>query len=261
MVHRRLVFVIVILAALAGTGCGRRAAERARNDAATASAEPAAGVPIPTPEPKIDRERLIIDTLQALSAAALGKDDAHPQKQLSGREFEIRLRFGCPGLPADPSRSWSYDEKNHVLRAKISADLSSDKVPASDLLLTGYEGVAGFTIDRPLLLSPGCPAPAFGAMNEGQPVIGVAQLFTSEDSRVGRPEQNYEITKALGASARPTQGLDLVIAGRLTGLRDGRVIHCAGADGPPACIVAAKLDRVAIENPADGSVLGEWSQW
>lgn len=259
MVHRRLVLLIAIAAAFAASGC-RRYDNNPTNDVAAAPARKPV-VPLPAPEPKLDRQLLIVDTLQVLTAAALGTNDADAQKELNGREFEIRLRFGCPGLPDDASRGWSYDEDKHVLRASISADLSAPKVPASDLLLQGYEGVAGFTIDRPLLLSTGCPSGEFGAMNESQPVIAVAQLFTSEDSRVQRPEQKYAITKALEPSAKPTQGLDLVIAGRLNGLKDGRVIHCAGAAGPPACIVSAKFDRVAIENPVDGSVLGEWSQW
>ena len=75
------------------------------------------------------------------------------------------------------------------------------------------------------------------------------------------PEKSYAITKALEESSSPTQGLDLVASGRLDQLSDGRVIHCAFADGPPACVIAAKFDRIAIENPADGSVLGEWSNW
>lgn len=80
-------------------------------------------------------------------------------------------------------------------------------------------------------------------------------------SRVQRPERSYEITKAVEPEDKPTKGLDLVISGQLSPLADGRVIHCAASDGPPACVIAAKFDRVAIENPANDAVLGEWSQW
>lgn len=263
MVDRRLVSIVAMVSALAATGCGPKAAEPARNIATNATAEAKPGIPIPLPEPKLDREQLIFAALQALSAAALGQNDVEAQKALKGRAFELRLRFGCPGAApgARSSRNWSYDDDKHVLRARIATDLSAESVSASDLLLKDYEGVAGFTIDRPLLLSAGCPAPGFAAMGSVEPTIAVAQLFTSEDSRVQRPERSYEITKGVDESGKPTQGLDLVISGRLSTLSDGRTIHCASIDGPPACLIAAKLDRVAIENPAGRSILGEWSNW
>lgn len=257
MVHRRMASMSAILAILAAQGCGRKAAEPAQN--AVASAESNSSGAIALPESRLDREQLVLATLRALSAAALGHDDAEVQKEFKGREFELRLRFGCPGVPASSSRGWTYDEKQHVLRAHISADLSAEGVPASDLLLKGYEGVAGFTVDRPLLLTAGCPVAQFAVTPSVEPVIAIAQLFTNEDSRVQRPERSYEITKKVEAA--PTGGLDLVLSGRLAELSDNRAIHCAAADGPPACLVAVKFDRVAIENPADGSVLGEWSHW
>ena len=259
MVHRRLAAAIAAVAVLAAAGCGRKSAQPAQNT--TAAAPEKAAPAIPLPEPKLDREQIIFDAMRVLSATALGQKDEKTQAELKGREFEVRMRFGCPGLPAIAARSWSYDARQHVLRARISADLSAEGVPASDLLLKGYEGVAGFIVEKPLLLSAGCPSPQFGALSTGEPTIAVAQLFTNEDSRVQRPEKSYEITKAIEESAKPTQGLDLVASGRLDQLSDGRVIHCAFADGPPACVIAAKFDRIAIENPADGSVLGEWSNW
>ena len=91
--------------------------------------------------------------------------------------------------------------------------------------------------------------------------FAVAQMFTGQDSRVQRPQQSYEITKKIDASQEPAQGLDLVIAGRLAPLSDERPIHCAFAQGAPACLIGAKFDKVSIENPVDGSVVGEWSQW
>lgn len=253
--------MVATIALLAAPGCGREPADGQRNTATNASVEQAPVTPNPLAAPKVDREQLIFDAMRALSAAALGQNDAKAQAGLKGREFELRMRFGCPGLPTTPSRSLSYDEQKHVLRAQVRANVAAEGVPASDLLLKGYEGVAGFIVEKPLLLSAGCPAPQFGTLSTGEPTIAVAQLFTADDSRVQRPEPSYEITKAIDESAKPTLGLDLVASGRLAELSDGRVIHCAFADGPPACLVAAKFDRIAIENPADGSVLGEWSNW
>jgi hypothetical protein len=258
MVDRRFTTMAAMAALLAAAGCGRKAPERAQNRVLPA---PQPVQPLPLPKQKLEREQLILATLRAMSAAALGTNDAQAQKDLKGREFELRLRFGCPGAAANESRSWSYDQDKHALRAHFDADLSAKKVAGSDLLLKSYEGVVGFTIDRPLLLTAGCPTQQFAAIDMGTPTIAVAQLFTSEDSRVQRPGKTYDITKVIEDSDKPIHGLDLVVAGRLAELSDGRIIHCAAADGPPACIVGAKFDRVAIENPANGAVLGEWSQW
>lgn len=259
MVHRRLASMSAILAIFAVSACGRKESEPESDSVATEESNSSAAIVLP--ESKLDREELVLAALRALSATALGHDDAKAQEGLKGREFELRMRFGCPGVPASPARGWTYDEKDNVLRAHINADLSAEEVPASDLLLKGYEGVAGFTVDRPLLLTSGCPVAQFAAMPPVEPVIAVAQLFTSEDSRIQRPERSYEITKKVDAIARLTAGLDLVLSGRLAELSDGRTIHCAAADGPPTCLIAVKFDRVAIENPTDGSVLGEWSHW
>lgn len=259
MVHRRFILLAAMVPVLTAAGCGRKAPEPAQNRPAAAPSMPAPAIPLS--EPKFEREQLILAALRAMSATALGKDDSAAQKELKGREFELRLRFGCPGAVGSKSRSWSYDEKNHTLRAHFDADLSADEVPSSDLLLKGYEGVVGFTIARPLLLSSGCPTPQFAMASATEPTIAVAQLFTSQESRVQRPEKSYDITKVIEESEKPTEGLDLVVEGRFHELSDGRIIHCAATDGPPACILSAKLDRVAIEEPVSGSVLGEWSQW
>lgn len=223
-----------------------------------------AAAPAPKPPPVIDlhdnaldREGLIVQALHATTAAALGQDDRQAQRDLKGRQFSLRIRFGCPGMN-DPNRSWSFDADKKVLRVKVRSDLTGDTLRVSDLLRRDYEGGVGFMIGRPWLLVSGCPKPGFGGMAAGEPTILVAQLFTDTDSRVQRPEASYELTKAMEPADAPSDGLDLVIAGRLTELSDGRPIHCAAQDGPPACIVSARIDRVAIENPVSGAVLGEW---
>jgi hypothetical protein len=91
-----------------------------------------------------------------------------------------------------------------------------------------------------------------------QPGIVIAQLFTEGDSRVQRPQREYRLTRPINPNQQPSDGLDLVLSGRLAELADGRPIHCAAKDGAPACLVSARIDRVAIENPASGELLGEW---
>jgi hypothetical protein len=252
----------MIFPLLAGASCDRKDQRATEGNSAVAqpSVKPPAAVPLPAPLAKLDREQLILAAVRSLSASALGTNDAEAQSELKGREFELRLRFGCPGV-ADSSRSWSYDEKTGVLRARFVADLQPENVPESQLVLSGHEGIVGFPIEQPLLLSAGCPAPQFATAFRSGPVIAVSQLLTSDDSRVQRPQKTYEITKTVDPAAKPTEGLDLVISGRLAELADRRVIHCGPTDGAAACIIAAKFDRVAIENPVDRVVLGQWSQW
>ena len=262
MVHRRLMLIAASFVVLSAWSCGRKPAEPQQGNAVAPSQQqqPAAPIALPEPEPKLQREQLILAVLRAISDDALGRDDAEAQRALKGREFELRLRFGCPGA-ASSSRSWSYDDKKGVLRARFDADLDAKSVQASNLLAKGYEGILGFTIERPLLLSAGCPSSEFAAATTSVPTIAVAQLFTADESRVQRPEKSYQITKAVEPAQKPSEGLDVVIGGRLAELSDGRVIHCAPSDGAPACIIGAKFDRVAIENPVSGVVLGQWSQW
>lgn len=238
--------------------CGKPATQPDKREAPAPAPAPA---PKPAPalvhDDTLDREGVILAALHATTAAALGKDDSEAQRALKGRQFTIRIPFGCPGSTR-PDRSWTYDADKKVLRVKVESDLTGEGLPVSDLLRRDYEGGVGFMIGRPWLLTAGCPKPGFGGMAAGQPTVLVAQLFTDTDSRVQRPEQSYELTKQLEPAEAPTNGLDLVIAGRLAELSDGRPIHCAAQDGPPACIVSARIDRVSIANPVTGTVLGEW---
>jgi hypothetical protein len=205
----------------------------------------------------LDREAVILAALRAATAAALGNDDRAAQQELKGRKFAVRLRFACPGM-SDPTRTASYDAKQQVLRVKVQSDLTAEELPASDLLRRDYEGAVGFAFGKPWLLTPGCPSPAFGAMASAEPTIVLAQLFTAEESRAQRPAATYQLTKTLKLEDAPRRGLDLILSGRFAELADGRPIHCAASDGPPACIVSGRIDRVAIENPESGEVLGEW---
>jgi len=219
------------------------------------AAKPAA--PAPMRDDSLDREGVILAALQAMTDAAIGHDDAEGQRELRGRKFSVRIRFGCPGA-ADPDRSWSYDENKHVLRVKVRSSLTDEGLPKSDLLTKEHQGVVGFALGRPWLLTAGCPVAGFGAVATAEPVIVVAQLFTEADSRVQRPQRDYDLTKQVEPDQQPSDGLDLVVSGRLTELADGRPIHCAAQGGAPACIVSARIDRVAVENPATEELLGEW---
>jgi hypothetical protein len=221
------------------------------------AAKPAAAAPAPIGDDSLDRKGMILAVLGAMSDAALGRQDAEAQRALGGRKFAVRIRFGCPGAD-DPDRGWSYDDKKGVLRVNVRSVLTEDSIPASDLLARDYQGMVGFALGKPWLLSAGCPRGGFDAVATAQPGIVIAQLFTVGDSPVQRPQREYRLTRPTDPNQQPSDGLDLLLSGRLAELADGRPIHCAAKDGAPACLVSARIDRVAIENPASGKLLGEW---
>jgi hypothetical protein len=244
-----------LVAMFALSACHReREAASAEHKAQT---PPKPAVPAPIRDDSLNRESVILAAFRAMTSAALGHRDADVQRDLRGRKFSVRIRFGCPGA-SDPDRGWSYDDKKQVLRVRLRSSLTDGQVPKSDLLDKEYQGMVGFALGRPWVLGPGCPTAGFNEVAPSEPAIVIAQLFTEGDSRVQRPKREYELTKPIEPTEKPTDGLDLVLSGRLAELADGRPIHCAAKDGAPACIVSARIDRVAIENPASEELLGEW---
>lgn len=256
--HQRLNWLPVGAALVAFsmlTACNREREAKPPEHKAEAPGPPAA--PAVIRDDSLDREGVILAALHALTNAALGRDDAAAQRELRGRKFAVRIRFGCPGV-TDPDRSWSFDAARKVLRVKVRSSLTDIALPKSDLLAKEYQGAVGFVLGRPWLVTAGCPAAGFAAVSPDAPAITIAQLFTDADSRVQRPQRDYALTRPIAPNEQPGDGLDLIVSGRLAELADGRPIHCAAADGAPACIVSARIDRVAIENPASGELLGEW---
>jgi hypothetical protein len=242
--------------------------------------------PLPVAEAPMDRAAILLAVARAASAAALGQSDDRHQRDLDGKRFEVRLRFGCN--PAARTKEdggrfgVSFNEKDRTLRLRASPDLGIEDEPVAALAAKGVEAVEGFWIERPWLLTDGCPAtpqpqppPQPGAeaskaekpeaaapFQPPGPRIGVAQFFTKTDPRTGRRDHRpYEATSTLGAGERPSaEGYNLVLSGRLRAQPLGRVISChaTGVDAPPKCIVSADFDRVWIENPRSKEILANW---
>lgn len=244
---------------------------------------------LPVAEKALDREALLLAVLRAASAAGLGEDDRPAQRDLDGDQFELRLRFGCPGSAQQgrPGGAFNvqYDEKERTLRLRASPNVTADQPLIAAAASEAVEAVEGFWIGRPWLLSPACPfvrqPPASAKPAEAEPAAGVvsrdaapavrvapagrvaiAQFFTEADPRAGRRDQRaYEATKTLAVDEAPSgQGYNLVLTGRLRKLPDGRVVACVveSVDAPPACIISAQFDRVWIERPDNGETLAEW---
>jgi hypothetical protein len=234
--------------------------------------------PLPIAEPPIGRETILLAAARAASAAALGRGDAAGQRELDGKRFEVRIRFGCP-----PSRSVTegasrfelrFDEENRTLRLRAAPDLSLDDKTIAGLSGDTVEAVEGFWIQRPWLLADGCPPgpqlppDARDAEGGASPPstshrrIGIAHFFTEADSRTGRRDHRaYEATKVLKEGEQPSaEGYNLVLSGRLRARPLGRVISCTvvSIDAPPQCVVSAEFGRVWIEQPGSKQVVAEW---
>lgn len=203
--------------------------------------EPANLPSVAAPQPPIDRSSLLAAAAQAASAAAAGADLPKSVNALDGRQFEIRIRFGCRG-PATQLRSrwlgWSFDEERRRIRVRAMPTISIDDPLVSAIAGEEVEAVEGFWIPRPWLLTSVCPEtaalrtppPAAQAGVEdgdrqqedvrpsrqpedeavrdegGEPLpsaarIGIAQFFTEQDPRTRRRDD-----RPYEASYTPKQG-------------------------------------------------------
>jgi len=283
--------LIAAVAALAG--CQQ---PEPQDNAQDAVDEPVLNLPsVPRLEP-LDRAKLLAAVAQAASAHASGIDDGTAQQTLDGRQFELRIRFGCSG-PSSELREewlgWTYDRQAGTLRVRAKPTLAAEDELVRAVGGDDFEAVEGFWIPRPWLLQPTCPAAAVRsepaevaaeAAAEAQPAeavsssaaadseisepvpkwprVGIAQFFSDTDPRTGRRSMRpYEAVKKRDSQLPVgSQGFNLVLSGRLKALPGKRVIACPakGPDSPPECVVSADFDRVWIETPGTRDVIAEW---
>src|SRR5688500_17158142 len=90
--------------------------------------EPALNLPsVPLPQPPMDRAALLAAVAEAASAAAAGAPMPEPIQSLDGRQFEVRIRFGCRGPAPDLSErwlGWSFDPQERRIRVRAMPTLS-----------------------------------------------------------------------------------------------------------------------------------------
>ena len=235
-----------------------------------AADEPIVNLPeVPLQPAAMGRAELLTAVREAASAAAAGTDDADAQRQLDGRQFEVRIRFGCRGASTDLPKEllgWTYEPEKRVLRVRAMPTISAQDAVAAEIAHDEIEAVEGFWIPRPWLLEPVCPAaaavkpasaeptsdasaeePAAEADTAAEerttpeqevqpslrwPKIGIAQFFTSTDPRTGRRDMRpYQAVKTLEEGTPiGSQGFNLVLSGRLRALPGKGVIECVGAN-------------------------------
>jgi hypothetical protein len=241
-------------------------------------AAPAAPTVIEPPPPKIvepeaplTRAELIEAAHAAASAYAAGDPAEAGKDPLVGREFAIRIPFGCRGPQVRPDGAQAYYEVDAKARSVhlIARPASWSQLPLIQGLPAADrpENVEGFWIPRPWTAADTCPPPR----NQPAPAaptppssstLGLARLFDSSSSRVDqRRDRPYDhVIKASDDSTlTPPQGFELRLEGRITGFPDGRAFRCwsESADHRPICLLAIVFDRVAFED-ADGALISEW---
>jgi len=262
---------------------------QAQDDAAPSPAASDSSVlpQLPVADPPLDREALLMAALRAASAAAIGAEDGGVQRNLDGKRFELRLRFGCPGenVAEATTRSRTLDEGRRVVRLEVGAEIDGKTPLVEQVVGSEFEAVEGFWIHRPWLLQAACPRQSFTlARQEDVPVaepgrsnvssppepdstegfspwLGIAQFFTATDARTHRRDRRaYQAAERLsGGEAPSSDGYDLIIEGRLQSLPEGRVITCrANGVQQPSCIISASFEQVSLERVDTGELLAEW---
>jgi hypothetical protein len=287
----RLPLSVLAAATVAAAACQQEQPANVAN-----ADEPVMNLPaVPPPVPTLDRTALLAAVAEAASAAAAGTPPPESLRNLDGRQFELRIRFGCRGPVTNLEQrwlGWSFDAEKRRIRVRAMPTISGDDPLVEQIGDDEFEAVEGFWVPRPWLLQAVCPASAAVQANvaagAGQPQteqrpaadspepieeaeasavsagpkIGIAQFFTRNEPRSRRRDMRpYQAAHSLAeGEALSSQGYDLVLSGRLRALPGRGVIHCTagGPDVPPDCIVSAEFQRVWIEQPDNREVIAEW---
>lgn len=271
--QRRVAVFSTVAAALLLAQCDRERPEPVDAEPVAVDPEPTPVISVPT---TLTRAALLAAMSRAASAyAAGGQTDG--DDPLVGRRFALRVPFGCNGPQPTAAESagdglarWSWGPENENIQLGLTPGdwlntaLISGAGGGSD-----WEAVEGFWVPRPWLTTGECSRVRADPLQSGDgapspQTVGLAAVFTSEDSRVGRRDgKAYAFTiRPTGDTplAAPSAGYRVVLEGRLASFPDGRAIRCRASspDQRPVCIAAIRLDRVAFTNADSSVLLSEW---
>lgn len=268
----RLPVVAVIAAGLLTASCQRGSAPAAPPSEPAGPVE--TGPATPPLNPALDRRELLSAVAQAASAYASGADAA-TASPLVGRQFDIRLAFGCEGAEASPADGagdglarWSWDGDRENIRLSLTPGDWTRSALIAGAGQDQWEAVEGFWVARPWMTSDGCPSiradPLASGPAAGSPqTVGLAAVFATGGSRLGRRNGRAYAHTIRQAGDAPLVALDagyrVRLQGRIAAFPDGRAIRCRAANPNqrPVCVAAVQLDRVAFETPT-GEAFSEW---
>lgn len=252
---------------------------------------PAPPPPAPAPPPAPVVESLTREDLAAAVAAALlpplsaGNGERAPA--IAGQRFQVTLPVRCPealGAASGAHLTYTYDTAQAAVTLTARPQ-SWQGVVAAPARAGGeaFDAVEGFWIDPLPLAAPTCartpPAETADAEPAGDaeqpsdpeatapesadlappPRTGLAVFFQQGAARTSqRRDRPYRVTR----KAPPPSGAapyNLVLSGRVAAFEAGPAIRCQAPEGePPACLIAASIERVAFVDAATGEVLAEW---
>lgn len=271
-VPRRIAVLTTVTAALFLAQCGRDRPEPIDAEPVAVDAEPTPIIPVPT---TLTRAALLAATSRAAATYAAG-ERIEGDDPLVGRRFALRVPFGCDGPQPTAAESagdglarWSWGPENRTIQLTLTPGDWLNTVLISGADGSDWEAVEGFWIPQPWLTAATCPSVRADPLQggDGSPApqtVGLAAVFTAEDSRVGRRNgRAYAFTiRPTGETplAAPESGYRLVLEGRLASFPDGRAIRCrsGGPDQRPVCIAAIRLDLVAFTSADSSILLSEW---
>ena len=226
---------------------------------------------IAPPLPPLTRADLIEGARLAAARFAAG-ETVPGGDALAGRQYSIRIPFACDGMQSAPADQVSLSMNpagQSITLAARPGDWTAMPVLQTASGADQPETASGFWIPRPWSLSGQCPprrdypvpvtpTPATA------PTLGLVQLSTSSDSRVGQHgDHAYEFTRKIAAGDAAVLGHSyrLLLEGRVTGFGDGKAVHCwaESPDHHPQCFYAVSFDHVAFEDADTGKVLANWT--
>lgn len=210
----------------------------------------------------------------AADAAALQAEPVGmpaPAGGLVGRRFRLRLPFGCAGASATEPAQGSYftvdpgaETMRIVIRPETWTGSPLVSAPGEE---PQPEAVAGFWVSRPWLRSEACPRAsadplAAEAARPSPETVGLAVFYEAGASRAARGDAaTYQTVVNLEPGrGPPTDGLRLVLEGRVTGFEGGRAFRCRSnhPDQRPVCIARVQIDSLAVESPGGRGPLATW---
>ena len=228
--------------------------------------------PLPLPPPPLSRRDLIAAAARAASAYAANDPPPTQDAALIGREFRVRIPFGCTG-PLDPAApkpaAWfTYDRKRRIIRLTARPQVWTDTPWVRALAGSQpFEAIEAFWLPRPWTASEDCPSaptqPDAATPAASPDTLGLAMFFAPNSSRVlQRGSRPYEFVGKAPDGEAPVapKGYLLTLAGRITGFENKEPVRCR-AEGPrqrPVCLFAVAFDHVSFDDPATDETLAEW---